>query len=196
MAVIDELMAFIRSLRESRIRVYNSVAVKNRAFWAVDQHYPEDKAHLVEATLPHINHEDRVVIVGGGKGTLPTHVARTGAHTVVYEAAQEQIELLQETQKLNGVTFDLHHAIVGETYDVYGTDENAAYVAPDDLTGDALLLDCEGAELDILPRPEFETVIVETHPNHDASTASVETLLTGNSRVVATDPIAGDVVVR
>lgn len=196
MGVKQRIKAFVGSLTKQRIRVYNTVAVRNRSLLDIDDHYPDDKANLVDTTLEYINPDDRVVLVGGGKGTVPTHVARTGAKTVVYEAAKEQIELLEETQELNGVGFELHHAVVGNEGEIYGQATNAVHQNPDELSGDVLVLDCEGAETFILPRPEFETVIVETHPEFGASTEQVQTLLSGESSVVAPDPIDGDVIVR
>jgi len=67
-------------------------------------------------------------------------------------------------------------------------------VDPAGLTGDVLVLDCEGAERDILPVDGFETVIVETHPEHGSPLATISDAL-GSHEVVGDDPIDGQVVV-
>lgn len=195
MGVMD-LLTKLRNPAKQRIGVYNGVAIRKRPLWAGKDHYPHDKENLTDAVVEEVDTSDRVVIVGGGKGTVPTHVARTGADTVVYEAAQEQVATLEETARLNDVRMHIHHAIVGTAYDIYGTAGDATHVSPSVLDGDVLILDCEGAETDILPQPDFDSVVVETHPQFGAKTDDVIDLMDGSVRVYAPDPIDGDVIVR
>jgi len=60
--------------------------------------------------------------------------------------------------------------------------------------GDVLVLDCEGAEKDILPVDGFDHVVVETHPEHGSPLATISDAL-GTHEVVGDDPIDGQVVV-
>jgi len=190
------LKQLIQTLRKQHIRVYNGVAVRNRDWYEPDDYYPADKQLLVETARGNVAPSDRVVLVGGGKGTVPTHVSRIGAETVVYEPAAQMVNTLRETKRLNNADFTIRHAAVGDVKHAYGSTAQAETVAPETLAGDVLILDCEGAEMSILPQPDFETVIVETHPGQGAPTQAVREQLTGASIVVGADPVAGDVVVR
>jgi len=194
MGVIGRLHALKRTVFNDSIAVYQGVAVRdNRLFDAVD-HEPEYKTALIETIRNHVEEGDRVVIVGGGRGVAAVHAARAGGHVSVFEAAEEMVSTLLETAALNDVRFETHHAVVGQPRDVYGTVGNASHVHPSELEGDVLVLDCEGAEQDILPVDGFRTVIAETHPEYGADTDAVLSLLS-EGRVVAPDEISGDVVV-
>jgi hypothetical protein len=178
-----------------RIAVYHSVAVRDRPLFDARDVEPGHKAALAMAARNHSEPGDTVTVVGGGRGIVPTILARHGRDVRVYEAASQMVDTLAETQRLNAVSFDVHHAVVGTGGKVYGDDSGARFVTPSTLDGDVLLLDCEGAEVDILPNSEgFETVIVETHPEFGAPTDAVLDLLDGG-RIVAEDDIDGDVVV-
>lgn len=59
-----------------------------------------------------------------------------------------------------------------------GIEDSDRYHRTDDRTGEAIL-DCEGAEADIIPvaSPRFDRVIVETHPGFGAPASEVAALL-------------------
>lgn len=179
-----------------RIAVYNGVAVRDRPLFDHTDREPQHKAALANAALSATDRDDTVVVVGGGRGVVPTILNQHGRYVAVYEAAGEMCQQLRETRRLNRVYFEIHHAVVGNPGDVYGDTSNARHVANvDDLDGDALVLDCEGAETSILPTSTFNTVVVETHPEFDAPTSMVHDLLT-DGVTVAPDPIDGDVVIQ
>lgn len=194
MGLVGMLHGLKQTVLEDSIAVYNGVAVRDSGLFEPIDHEPEYKTALIETIRNHVGEGDRVVVVGGGRGVAATHAARAGGEVVVYEAAREMSATLAETAELNGVTFDIRHAVVGTAHDVYGTLGDARRVAPSELAGDVLVLDCEGAERDILPVEGFGTVIAETHPQYGVPTSEVLPLLPDAS-VVAPDPIDGDVVV-
>ena len=101
------------------------------------------------------------------------------------------VELCGETAELNKVDMEIVHAVVEAGREVFGTLGGAETLRTGDLEGDVLVLDCEGAEADILPAPQFDAVIVETHPQHGADTAE----LTGAEKYDTT-PHEGDCLVR
>lgn len=184
------------SLLPPRVGVYNGVAVRDIPFTERNDHHPDHKQVLVDAVQKFVGDGDDVVSVGGGRGVVETHAARQGATVLAFEAAQEKVDILRETARLNDVPVTASWAQVGGAYDIYGTADGVRHLPPGELRGNVLLLDCEGAEADILPRPEFETVIVETHPRFGASTDDVLELLDGDAEIYGPDPVDGDVVVR
>jgi len=178
------------------LRVYNGVAVRNRKLTAPDDHYPQHKQQLIETMYRYVNPDDEVITIGGGNGVLETHVARHTGSVITYEAAREMVDVINETARLNRVAIDVRHAIVGNVYEAYGTVDDATTVQADELSANVAILDCEGAETDILPLPQFDTVIVETHPEFGAGTKDIVDKLDGETSVVGPDEINGDVVVR
>lgn len=177
-----------------RIGVYNSVAARDINPSSTKDHYPLHKKALCQAALEVTSPGDEVITVGGGRGVLATKLASAGREVKVYEAASEMIDVLEETRALNDVFFEVEHAVVGSALDVYGTMEGAEVVTPSSLSGNTLVLDCEGAEADILPAPGFEKYVVETHPSFNAPTGKVLELL-DEPQVFAPDPVCGDVVI-
>lgn len=177
-----------------RVGVYNGVAVRDRGVLDPTDHEPEFKADLVRAVRTAVEPGDEVVIVGGGRSVVAVHAARVGGNVTVYEAAGEMVSLAADVRALNAVGFELRHAVVGDPIDVYGDTQHALRVKPAALTGDVLVLDCEGAERSILPDVQgFRDIVVETHPAQGAPTAEV--LEETGGEVVGEDPIDGEVVV-
>jgi hypothetical protein len=116
---------------------------------------------------------DKVVIIGGGYGVTAVRAAQIvgdAGHVDIYEGGQEQVEVVNETTKLNGVSnlCETYHAIVGEKKVLYGDAGGADQIRPDELQDcDVLEMDCEGSELQILRDMDIrpETLIIELHPN-------------------------------
>lgn len=188
------LHRLVRPFTTDRIGVYNGVAARDTAVTDSGDHYPRHKHALCTTLRNYVDSGDHVVVVGGGRGVAAVHAARQNATVTVYEAAREMVDILHETARLNQVDYEVRHAVVGTAHNVYGTPDGAARVAPGELSGDVLVLDCEGAERDILPVGGFRAVIAETHPRYGADTSDVVELLSEAS-VVAPDPVDGDVVV-
>ena len=176
-----------------QIGVYNGVAARDRRVLDRD-HEPSYKQHLVAAVRDAVEPGDDVVFVGGGRAVAPVHAARCGADVTVYEAGDEALSVTKSAAELNGVDLHTIYMTVGAPGAVTGRE--AGYSAdPDAIGGDVLVLDCEGAERDILPVDGFETVIVETHPEHGSTLAAVRERLPDAATVVGDDAIDGEVVV-
>ncbi|WP_379810795.1 hypothetical protein [Halolamina salifodinae] len=136
---------------------------------------PDYKRGLIESIYDHVG-SDHVDMVGLGWGVAAVHCVRAGAERVdAYEAAGEMVDGAQET--FMACSHDdtdrivTHHSVVGDSKDVYGQNIGTV-VPPAGLSGDVLVLDCEGAELSIFDGLETwpEKVIVETHPGFDSPT--------------------------
>lgn len=169
--------------------VYNGVVT--RKYYLLDltaaTSEPEYKRLLVDAVRDAVTPGDTVVEIGAGFGVCTTWAARCVGETgrvVAYEANREQVAVIREALELTGQAtgerlvdrVDVRHALVGANVLSYGPTTGADTVPLSDLpTADVLLMDCEGAELDILgdlaTRPE--RVVVETHPQLGASTRDV-----------------------
>lgn len=177
-----------------QLGVYNGVAVRDCDVLEPADHEPNHKQHLVAAVRETVSPGDRVVVVGGGRAVVAVHAARCGGDVNVFEAGDTAAELSVEVADLNDVEFQVEHAVVGSAENVTG-EISARRVDPEQLTGDILVLDCEGAERDILPVDGFENVIVETHPKHGSSLSVVRKLLPETASVVGIDSLDGEVVV-
>lgn len=159
----------VRQWSPPGIAVYNSVAVQNvrAADWF--QGNETYKHGLAEAIRERVGETDRVVEVGAGRGVMTTIAARRAQRVIAYEAGDEYLTLARDTVERNHMADRamVRHAIVGTPgAEVWG-EESGAVVAPADLPRhDVLVLDCEGAEVDIIPgltaRPR--AIIVEPHP--------------------------------
>lgn len=194
--MINELKHPIQTFTRDRVGVYNGVAVRDVPWYSWNDYRPVHKQRLWEATRRHVSTDDRVVFVGGGKGVVPIKTAQFGADVLVIEAAAEMVAHLRETATLNQQEIGLIHGLVEAGHDVYGDASQARQMSTADLSGDMLVLDCEGAERDILPAPQFETVVVETHPQHGADTLEVAGQMTGEVEQHATARHPGDFLIR
>lgn len=126
---------------------------------------------------------DRVIDIAIGRGVMASWAAWRGATVHGYEGAAEMVELARETTRLAAVNDDItiHHAIVGEAHELFGTAGEPAQIHPGDLPDcNVMILDCEGSETEIISAlTELpETMIVECHPRHGATGARITQLLT------------------
>jgi len=185
--------ALLTRLCGPQIGVYNGVAARDRSVLRHD-HEPEHKAALSAAVREAVQPGDEVTVVGGGRAVAAVHAAHAGASVTVYEAGRDAYAVAKSVQALNDVTMTVRHAVVGAPGESVGGPTADETVAPDSLSGDLLVLDCEGAERAILPVTGFDTVIVETHPRYDAPLPAVREQL-DHAEVVAADPIDGHLVV-
>ena len=155
---------------------------------------------LVAGLRAHVRAGDRVVVVGGGHGVTAAVAALSAGregHVDVFEAGDDMLPKIRRTLAATGVeaTVTLHHAIVGAAHGVYG-DTTAAVVAAGDLPPcDVLMMDCEGAEREILTdlipseaRPRV--LLVETHGVFGASTVAIRALAEGLGYTVVRAEVA------
>jgi hypothetical protein len=208
--------ATIRRRLPRTLGVYNGVVT--RRYYLLDlsksENEPQYKERLVGAVREAVEPGDTVVEVGAGFGVCTTWAARAtgdGGRVLSLEANAEQTDVVREALELTGQVagealserVDVRHAIVGSELKTYGPMAGAARVDPSELPAcDALVMDCEGAELGVLRgtsvRPR--TVVVETHPAFGAPTSEVVEVLSSMgyeseaSRVTTKPEGAKDVV--
>lgn len=173
------LFALATGHNPTKVGVYNGVAVRDVPWYSQNDFAPMQKHHLWNATKKYLSADDDVLVVGAGKGVVPVKASAYGANVVVIEAAIEMVEQMRKTATLNQQQIEVIHGLVEAGHDIFGDGSSADHLTTDDLSGDMLVLDCEGAEQDILPAPQFETVVVETHPMFGANTPEIIELLDG-----------------
>lgn len=165
--------SYIRERLPQKIGVYNGVPVRDRALFDVTDEQPEYEEPLVDGIEQTIQPGDTVIVVGGGRGVSAVLAARStgvSGDVSVYEGSKEQYNLVCETVELNCLTnrIAVEFAVVSEAVSLWGKGPQASVLDPADLPQcDVLVLDCEGAELNIVtdlttyPRH----IVVETHGN-------------------------------
>ncbi len=164
---------------------YGDSAVPRRWRPAEVEDVPEYEAALIGGLAAHVRPGDRVVVVGGGAGVTAAIAAQRAGptgHVICFEGGRQSAAAVRRTAQINGVAdrLTVEHAIVARSVAVFGDAPDRAVVAPDALPDcDVLELDCEGAEIDIVPalviRPRV--LLVETHGFRGAPTQTVRNLL-------------------
>ena len=152
-------------------------------------HYDIDdyEAALIKGLKHNVRDGDHVVVVGGGEGVtavVASKLAGASGHVTCFEGSAQQIERVNLTRQRNSAerSLDIHQAVVGANIGVYGDATGLPVMPAAELPlCDVLELDCEGAELQILPNLPFKprAILVETHGVHGAPTAEVGALLAG-----------------
>jgi hypothetical protein len=88
----------------------------------------------------------------------------------------------------------VHHAIIGESNDLFGDAADADIIEPTDLGAcDVLITDCEGTERQILDKMSItpRELVIECHPDHDAPPHIIRSILEQRgytTRTVVDDP--------
>lgn len=178
----------VRPRTPRKIASFNGVPVRGVRLFDTTEEFPDYEAPLVAAIRQRIRDGDDVVVVGGGRGVSSTVAAqRCGPEgsVVAFEGSQSRVALARETLELSRVddVATVEHAVVGEAIDVAGEVGDATVVSPTDLPAcDVLVLDCEGAEVEILDALEEtpRVVIVETHDFLGTSESDVRDSLNGH----------------
>lgn len=173
---------FLRGYLPRKLAAFNGIVVRQPRLFDETDVRPEYEGALVAAIREEVNLSDSVVIVGGGWGVSTVAAARAAGQegqVLTYEGADEQVERVGETLSLNRVSdqVTLNHATVGTGDNLYGDDNGSKQLGPDELPDcDVLVLDCEGAELDVIPEMTSDPakIIVETHPMYDSPADEVE----------------------
>lgn len=172
--------ATIREHLPKKIASYNGVAVRNPRLFDNRDRVSDMKYGLIREVRKEVDRGDDVVDIGTGFGLAATWAARESRTGQIdtYDASAKQVETASETIRLNGVDdrITVHHALVGEEVKV-----DNELGDPDALTGneipdcDVLVMDCEGAELAVLPEvaDAAGTYIVESHGHLGAQSDDV-----------------------
>lgn len=183
--------SFIRPLLPTVNADYNGVKVPNARLgdrfspWhTVD--VPNYEGALVAGIREHVQPRERVVVVGGGWGVSTVSAAQKvgpKGQLDVFEGSEDAIENVRATVHVNDVApwVNTHHAVVAQAHSLRGESGGATEVSPSDLPEcDVLVLDCEGAELEILDELSVtpHTILVETHGMLDAPESAVVDRLT------------------
>lgn len=174
----------LRQRLPRKFAVYAGVPARGARLLDSTDHFPNYKPGLLSAIDEYVEDGDHVELVGFGRGVSTVKFVEAGAgHVTAHEASREMIEIGRETLEVNGVPNDavtIEHTLVGKDVDVYGDSTGATVVSPSELSNaDILVLDCEGAEEEILENLGTlpETMIVETHPEcgvpHEATTTQL-----------------------
>lgn len=155
-----------------KIAVFNGVAVRGASLYSKIDIFPEHEAELISAIRNYVKDGEKVLVIGGGSGASTVVVAHQIGNTgsiITYEGNKNSVARVKDTIKLNKVDDHVvvNHMIVEKSIHLMGDIGNAPILAAKDFPDcNALVMDCEGAELPILQnitiRPRL--IIVETHP--------------------------------
>jgi len=184
-AVAFKFLAKCFHVPSRKIAVFNGIAVRGASFYAKTDIFPEHEAELISAIRDYVKHGERVLVIGGGSGASTVAVAHqvgiTGS-VVSYEANKNSFARTRETVNLNKVDdrVEVYHTIIEKPVHLLGEIGNPTTLAAKELPDcDALVMDCEGAELPILEnikvRPRL--IIVEAHPTLNSPKEEVKKLL-------------------
>lgn len=179
-----------------RVGVYNGVAVQDVPFFQRHDYEPYKKEKLWQAVKEVASNGDMITFVGGGKGIVPIKAAQRGYDVMVIEGAKEYATLIEESAGLNSVDLDVVHGVVGEANDVWGDYSDAKTIAPEDIRGDVVVLDCEGAETSILPLWHIPKVVVETHPMHGVTETKVRKIMDGEPSAYGRNEHGGQLLIK
>lgn len=185
---------YVRPQLPRRVVLYNDVPV-HAAFLGdsiIPWHRTDDQGYeaaLVCGIRTYVEKGDTVVVVGGGWGVSTVSAARqTGdeGKVITYEGGKQTVKKVRDSVQLNDVNrrVSVHHGIVGTAISLRDVGCDAEAVSPSELPEcDVLVLDCEGAEREILDKMEIRprAIIVETHGVFDSSTNIIEEILLRNS---------------
>jgi precorrin-6B methylase 2 len=159
-----------------KLAVCNGIVARRVRLFDNTDYMPDYEQTLLGAIRNHIKDGDRVVEIGGGFGVSTVVAANcVGTHGTVrsFEGSEQHVNLIREAGVLNGVSdrITVIPEIVGPAYDVWG-DVVIKTRDPANLPhADVLILDCEGAEQDILADIDIapRIVIVEAHTHMGVS---------------------------
>lgn len=182
---------YLRKLLPRRTVSYNDIPVRASRIgdsvipWHTTD-IPGYEGALVRGIRKYVENGDTVNVVGGGWGVSTVAAAKqAGEHgrVITYEGGKETVEKVEETVQLNGVgnRVTVRHAVVGNSLSLRGDGTHAKAVSPIELPDcDVLVLDCEGAEMEILEEMEIRprAIVVETHGMFGATKTDVQNKLT------------------
>jgi len=169
---------------KKRIGVYNGIAVRDVPILEEDDEFDHEE-QLIESIRNFISSGEKVILIGAGTGASTASASRqVGSNGSVhaFEASDRAVSKCKDTVRLNQVDdiADCTHAIIEAPIHVVGHSNDAKQLSATDLpTCDTLVMDCEGAEREILRNIEKypEKIIVETHSHFDSSSNMIREIL-------------------
>lgn len=165
----------VKGTHPMKIRHSSGLEIKHRVLdnimpWSTPSNIPNFKKPNIEQIYNNYTKGDKIVIIGGGNGVSAVHSANIvgpeGA-VIIYEGDKERVRDLEKTLEHNGVLdiCKINHSIVGQAH-LVESPGSANVVQPSDLPlCNALEMDCEGAELEILKDIQQlpDKMIIELH---------------------------------
>lgn len=155
-----------------KIAVFNGVAVRGTSLSSEVDIFPEHEAELISAIRNHVQHGEKALVIGGGSGAstvVVAHQVGNNGSVIAYEGNKNSTARSKETINLNKVDdrVTIKHAIIEKPVYLVGEIGQPPTIAAKNLPDcDALIMDCEGAEIPILKNIQIRPrlIIVETHP--------------------------------
>lgn len=177
--------ATIRGYLPRKIGYYNGVAVRAPRLFDLTDHIPNYKLEQMECIEAAVEARDVVVNVGGGYGVSTIVAARRAGpagQVVTFEPTTDLIEPLGDTIAMNRVAdrAEVKHAAVGPPKHTKGSIEGGEHLPPTALPDcDVLILDCDGAEDEIVPQLEIRPrdMVIESHPRYGVDPEGLLTML-------------------
>jgi len=178
---------YARAFLPRRKVLYNGVQVQ--ASRLGDQYIPWQQTNrptyesgIMKSINEFVDSGDDVTIIGGGWGVSCVTAAKvTGrkGHVKVFEGEKNTADIVEETATINNVKkrVDITHAVVGQAISLRGSGDGGKIIPAADLDRcDVLILDCEGAELNILENMNIrpKVLIVETHGVYNAPSQKIK----------------------
>lgn len=176
----------LRNRLPRKYAVLNGVVTKSVRLLDPVDHYPNHKQANIEQIKALVQPDDTVVEIGTGYGACTVWAARKAVegHVISYEGSKEMIDVARDAVRVNSHVdegdfedrIEIHHAIVGESEEIWGDQNGAKQMRPDEIPEcDVLISDCEGSELDIVSEMDINprVAIVETHPQKASPTDAV-----------------------
>lgn len=178
--------SYLRTHLSKKIGVYNGVAIRRPRLYDKTDERAQIKTGFVRAVRETVTTGDTVVEIGTGGGIGTVWAARQSVTGPVYtyDGAVSKVEKFQETARLNQVS----DAVTANAAIVRGDDSDTADTVGGTHDGnlsdnvvsitnlpraDVYLLDCEGAEINLVPKINRGNVVVETHGHKGAATDKI-----------------------
>lgn len=172
---------FVRERLPRKRKVLNGVVTKKARLLDLTTINNTYEDPLIRSIREFVQPTDTCLIIGGGWGASTVVAARITDDVIVYEGSLDQVSHVKKTLKLNDVheKVDIRRGLVTGEGKFYGN-KAADPVDPENLpSSNVLVMDCEGAELDILQQMTIEprTLVVESHGHFGAPTDEVTDIL-------------------
>lgn len=183
----------IRDRLPRKIGVFNGVAVRDIGLFDRTDVFPDYEEVLMDGIRTEVREGDDCVLVGGGRGVSSVVAARqvgNDGSVSTFEADSRSAELVSETSELNGVgeRVAVENTVVGSSGRLWSGSASRNQTEPDELPdGDVLILDCNGAELELLEAItlSFRTLFVRINGFQGVSGKDVRSIIEENGFTVS-----------